>query len=235
MRAQDPSPPRHKPTPSITRHPSSTIRIFSSAWLFAVAAQASISSLVSLRCSGGVLPTPTYNLTRALFTVCAEDILDVPIQAIYDTLIDFGRYSEWNTFVVNAVPPPGFQGPDDVYHGMPVKFTSAGIIPRFNASSNELITLLAPDVEDADGQGRVRAAVAWRNDDGFNGYFLPAEHPIFLTDLGNGSVRMVSYETFYLPGAALLWFSQSTLKERFETQGKDLKKYLEREAYEDDQ
>ncbi|GKT65739.1 hypothetical protein ColTof4_03496 [Colletotrichum tofieldiae] len=204
------------------------MRIFTSAWLFAVTAQASLSSIASLRCSDGLLPTPSYNLTRALFTVCTEETINAPIQAIYDTVIDFRRYSEWNTFVVEAVPPPTVQGPEDAYLEMPVKFTSAGIIPFFNASSNEVVTLLAPDVEDEDGLGRVRAVAGWRNDDGFNGYVLAAEHPNILTDLGNGSVRMISYETFYLPGAALLLLSKGTLQERFDTQARDLKRYLER-------
>ncbi|GKT49576.1 uncharacterized protein ColSpa_09757 [Colletotrichum spaethianum] len=203
------------------------MRIVSSTWLFAATAQASLSSIAPLRCSDGLLATPSYNLTRALFTVCAEVIIDAPIQAIYDTVIDFGRYSEWNTFVVEAVPPPNVQGPEDVYLEMPVKFTSAGIIPLFNASSNEVVSVLAPDVEDDDGLGRVRAVSAWRYDDGLNGYGLLAEHPNLLTDLGNGSVRMVSYETFYLPGAALLLLSKGTLRERFDTQATDLKRYLE--------
>ncbi|WYZ35763.1 hypothetical protein EsH8_X_000410 [Colletotrichum jinshuiense] len=200
------------------------MRFLSSACLFAGAAGASLSSIASQRCSDGLLSTPSFQLTGALFTVCAEAVINAPIGKIYEALIDFRRYSTWNTFVVEAVPPPGVLGPGDVYVGMPMAFTSAGLIPGANASSNEIVTVLEPSL--ACGTPP-RAVNAWRNDDGLNNTLLPAEHPNLLTDLGNGSVRIVSFETYYLPGAATVIVLKGALEERFAAQAQDLKRFVE--------
>ncbi|KAJ0296065.1 hypothetical protein COL516b_011917 [Colletotrichum fioriniae] len=203
------------------------MRLTSGIWLSAITASASLSNIASLRCSSSaILPTPSYDLEGALFTVCTEEVINAPISKIYDALLDFRRYSTWNTFVVDVGLPPEVTGPGDVYVGLSMNFTTAGIIPGVNTSSTEVITLLAPDVRGCD-DGATRAVNAWRNDDGLGGAFLPAEHPNLLTDLGNGSVRMVSYETYYLPGATTLLPLKGTLQERFETQGKDLKRFVE--------
>ncbi|KAK1675853.1 hypothetical protein BDP55DRAFT_728661 [Colletotrichum godetiae] len=200
---------------------------FSGIWLHAITASASLSHIASLRCSDNdVLPTPSYDLKGALFTVCTEDVINAPISKIYDALLDFRRYSTWNTFVVEVDLPSDVQGPEDVYPGLSMNFTTAGIIPGANTSSTEVIALLAPDVRGCNGDAR-RAVNAWGNDDGLGGAFLPAEHPNLLTDLGNGSARMVSYETYYLPGATTLLPLRETLQERFETQGRDLKRFVE--------
>ncbi|KAK1546215.1 hypothetical protein CPAR01_00182 [Colletotrichum paranaense] len=203
------------------------MRVVSSSWLFAVTASASLSDIASLRCSSSaILPTPTYDLKGALFTVCTEEVINAPIDKIYNALLDFRRYNTWNTFVIDVGLPPDVQGPGDVYAGLSMNFTTAGIIPGVNTSSTEVISLLALDVRGSD-DGATRAVNAWRNDDGLGGTFLPAEHPNLLTDLGNGPVRMVSYETYYLPGATTLLPLKGTLQERFETQGKDLKRFVE--------
>ncbi|KXH34259.1 hypothetical protein CNYM01_01064 [Colletotrichum nymphaeae SA-01] len=205
------------------------MRVFSVSWLFAVTASASLSRIASLRCSSSaILPTPTYDLKGALFTVCTEEVINAPIDKIYNTLLDFRRYSTWNTFVIDVGLPPDVQGPGDVYTGLSMNFTTAGIIPGVNTSSTEVVSSLAPIVCGSD-DGATRAVNAWGNDDGLDGAFLPAEHPNLLTDLGNGSVRMVSYETYYLPGATTLLLLKETLQERFETQGKDLKRFVEGE------
>ncbi|KAK1724979.1 hypothetical protein CaCOL14_010672 [Colletotrichum acutatum] len=203
------------------------MRLIKRTWLYATTASASLSQIASLRCSSSaILPTPTYDLTGALFTVCTEEVINSPINKIYDALLDFRRYSTWNTFVIDVGLPPEVTGPGDVYPGLSMNFTTAGIIPGVNTSSTEVITLLAPDVRGCD-DGATRALNVWRNDDGLGGTFLPAEHPNLLTDLGNGSVRMVSYETYYLPGATTLLPLKGTLQERFETQGKDFKRFVE--------
>lgn len=175
----------------------------------------------SIRCNNSTLPTPTYGDAGGLFTVCAENTIDAPVDSVYDAILDFKSYSTWNTFVVNVdVPRNVTQTPKDVYVGMKMVLTTQGILPQ-NSTSNEIITFLSP--EDQSGF----AMAVWRNDDGLNSTFLPAEHPSLLTDNGNSSTRYVSYETYYEPGATLLLPLEQNIQHEFEQQGIDLKSYVE--------
>ena len=53
----------------------------------------------AIRCgangTGTLLPTPSYGLDGAVFTVCSELLIDAPIPSIYYTLIDFNNYGQW--------------------------------------------------------------------------------------------------------------------------------------------
>ncbi|XXG98571.1 hypothetical protein Hte_004896 [Hypoxylon texense] len=69
---------------------------------------------------------------------------------------------------------------------------------------------------------------AWRYDDGVGGSGARAEHPNAFVDLGNGSTRYVSYETYYagwITGTIALLKEQ--LQNQWDVQARDLKEYVE--------
>ncbi|KAI1484705.1 hypothetical protein F5X96DRAFT_663245 [Biscogniauxia mediterranea] len=120
---------------------------------------------------------------------------------------------------------------------MRLRLTSAGILgPGINTTSEEVVTVVmtnndannnnATTTINGDGNGYLVAA--WRYDDGLGGAGARAEHPTVLVDLGDGTTRMLSYETYYeglFTGAIALL--RDRLQERFETQARDLKAYVE--------
>ncbi|ETS81108.1 hypothetical protein PFICI_06110 [Pestalotiopsis fici W106-1] len=169
------------------------------------------------------LPTPTYGSEGAVFMACTELIIDASAQTIYDTLIDFKNYHVWNSFVVDVdVPPEVQETPDDVYVGMPMTFTSSGLIPLINTTSDERITVL----QDDSSLGYLMNT--WRFDPAFNLSFAPAEHPNILTDAGDGKTRYLSYETYYAGlGTPLVLTLKPQLQSSFDQQGLDLKAYVE--------
>lgn len=179
----------------------------------------------SIRCptSNATLPTPTYGQDGGVFTVCDETLIHAPLVAAYNALLDFKSYPKWNTFVVNVGLPTNITStPEDDYIGMVMAFTSQGIVPGVNSSSSEIITVMSSE------RSRGYAVAAWRSDDGANGTILRAEHPTVLTDVGNGSVRSVSYETYYEgPGIVVVLPLEGNLQERFATENRDLKAYVE--------
>ena len=178
----------------------------------------------SITCSAdSILPTPTYGLTDAIFTVCTETLISAPLPLIYNTLLSFRNYPTWNTFVVDVALPPNVLNASDVYVGMQMTFTTEGIIPLLNTTSVEDITVLSPP--DAGGNA---ANMAWRDDNGEVGdLFLTAEHPNILTEVEDGVTRYVSYETYYNAGAVLLLAFEENLQTEFDNQGANLKAYVE--------
>lgn len=163
-----------------------------------------------------VLPTPTYGYTDSVFTVCAEYLIDAPAELIYNTLIDFKSYHLWNTFVVDVqVPPNVTNTPEDVYIGMQMTFTTAGLVPLINTTSIETVTVLD---NDADAGYRLSA---W-------GLLPISEHANILVSQGDGVTRYVSYETFFheLLAAPVLLL-RPALQKQFEQQGEDLRTYVE--------
>lgn len=177
----------------------------------------------SIQCpenSTSALPTPTYGNASAVFTVCAENLISAPAELIYNTLIDFDSYHLWNTFVVDVeVPSNVSTTPEDVYVGMPMTFTTTGLIPLFNNTSDEIVTVL----EDDFGAEYLLPAwvAAW---DGL----VVSEHPNILVSQGGGVTRYVSYETYYqAPLAIPLIALRSSLQKQFEQQGEDLRNYVE--------
>ncbi|KAI1638125.1 hypothetical protein F4809DRAFT_601325 [Biscogniauxia mediterranea] len=126
---------------------------------------------------------------------------------------------------------------------MRLRLTTAGIVgPGVNTTSEEVVTVVMnasdPDPNNSnataingegDGDGGGYLVAAWRYDDGLGGAGARAEHPTVLVDLGDGTTRMLSYETYYdglFTGAIALL--RDRLQERFETQARDLKAYVER-------
>lgn len=99
----------------------------------------------SIRCpqdSKSALPTPTYGDTDAVFTVCTEQLINAPLEVVYNALIDYSSYSLWNSFVVDVEVAPGVKTPGGVYVDMPMTLVTSGIIPLVNTTSNEVVTVL---------------------------------------------------------------------------------------------
>ncbi|KAK7748095.1 hypothetical protein SLS53_001347 [Cytospora paraplurivora] len=173
----------------------------------------------SVQCSTDpttVLPTPTYGYTDSVFTVCAEYLINAPAEFIYNTLIDFKSYHLWNTFVVDVQLPSNVTNtPEDVYIGMQMTFTTAGLIPLINTTSAETVTVLD---NDADAGYLLNA---W-------GLLPISEHANILVSQGDGVTRYVSYETYYQELlAAPILLLRPALQKQFELQGEDLRSYVE--------
>ncbi|KAI1210849.1 uncharacterized protein F4807DRAFT_420607 [Annulohypoxylon truncatum] len=208
------------------------IKIMFSLLLTSLAATASAALTTSqvdygsLHCpsdSLGTLTTPTYGTDGAIFTVCSELLINASPLAVYNAILDFKSYPRWNAFIPDVSLPANVTStPRDLYLGMPMTFTSSGLIGSLNTTSAEILTVL-----DASGASDYLLN-AWRYDDGVGGVSARAEHPNVLVDLGNGSTRYLSYETYYAglsTGAIALLKEQ--LKQEFDIQAQDLKTYVE--------
>ncbi|KAI6091327.1 hypothetical protein F4821DRAFT_255144 [Hypoxylon rubiginosum] len=173
------------------------------------------------------LATPTYGTEGAIFTVCTELVIAAAPAAVYAAVLDFRSYARWNTFVVDVALPNNISStPDDVYVGMPMRFTSRGLLgDLFNATSTEVVSLLESPGAAATSSSLVGA---WRYNDGVGGIGSRAEHPNVFVDLGNRSTRYVSYETYYAgltTGTIALLREQ--LQDQWDVQARDLKSYVE--------
>jgi hypothetical protein len=195
--------------------------------LWAAVAESSDARIdwASLHCpknNVSTLPTPTYGTHGRVWMICTELVIDAPPQKVYDTLIDFRSYHLWNSFVVDVqLPPDVTTTPDDVYEGMEMVFTTTGLIPGVNTTSDEVLTVLQDDA----GEGYILNA--WRSNVFHNGSLSRAEHPNILTS-AEGGTRYVSYETYYEGLATpLIETLKPQLQAAFDRQGADLKAYLE--------
>ncbi|KAF2971889.1 hypothetical protein GQX73_g1724 [Xylaria multiplex] len=184
----------------------------------------------SLSCpSSGLstLITPTYGKDGAVFTVCSSITINAPATTIRDVVIDFKSYYLWNSFVVSvSVPSNVTKTPRDDYVGMPMTFTTSGLIKGFNTTSDEVLTNV--DTGGVGVNGKPYLLVSWRYNDKLGGFGARAEHPVVIVDLGDGSSWVLSYETYYVglvtPLIALL---KSQLQAQFDAQSIDLKTYIE--------
>ncbi|KAI0398326.1 hypothetical protein F5Y17DRAFT_411911 [Xylariaceae sp. FL0594] len=175
------------------------------------------------------LITPTYGTTGGVFVVCSSIDIAAPASVVRDAILDYKSYPVWNSFVVSVELPANVtQTPRDVYAGMPMTFTTAGLVTGVNTTSNEILTVVNGEGVGEGAGGRPYLLVAWRYDDGLGGAGSRAEHPCVIVDLGNGSSRVLSYESYYAglltPTISLL---KGKLQTQFEKQGADLKAYVE--------
>ncbi|KAJ7037247.1 hypothetical protein C8F04DRAFT_1093052 [Mycena alexandri] len=180
----------------------------------------------SLHCpsnSADGLPTPTYGSEQIVFTVCAELNISAPLIDVYNAILDFQAYPSWNTFVFAVdLPSNVTTTPTDSYAGMPMTFHTAGVLPFFNTTSNEVLTML--DSTNLDGY----SLSAWRYDNSLGGLGMRAEHPNVLVDVGGGATRYLSFETYYMGiETALVLLLKGNLQTAFEKQAADLKAYVE--------
>jgi hypothetical protein len=179
------------------------------------------ASLVNIRCNDSdKLPTPSYGSTGIVFTVCAEQEINAPIDKVYNALLDFSAYSTWNTFVIDVVARGNSSlTPAPAPVGTQMTFTVTGLLGPLDIPIPESVSVGIPDV---DGSGKY-AINAWVLD----AFKERSEHPNVLTDLGNGRTRYVSYESYYVGVVGLSAVLKGQLQESFERQGEDLKKYVE--------
>lgn len=206
------------------------------------------SQLVNIRCSTNAnakLPTPTYGDQKIIFTICVEREIQAPITQVYNTLLDFRLYSDWNSFVIDVQPSSSSSG-GNVKEELPrgpaplgtrVKFITRGLIGSLNTTSEEIVTVdqknlfsssSSSEEEGTEGtEGKASASRhainAWR----YDGVGQRAEHPNVLTDLGERGTRYVSFESYYGLLAPVTEVLKGKLKSAFEAQADDLKRFVE--------
>ncbi|KAH7350542.1 hypothetical protein BKA65DRAFT_498516 [Rhexocercosporidium sp. MPI-PUGE-AT-0058] len=186
-------------------------------FLLPAAAAAATIPGISLSCAakGTIMATPKFGTKGAVFTVCAQTSIRGSISTLYDALLDFPRYKEWNTFVYDVDVPANVTSPKDVYLGMPMTLHTHGLIPILNSTSQESISFLEPNYQPP--------FAGWITDIGLGLAGLQAEHISLLRDLGDGMIEYVSWETYYGAGALLVAALKDKLQTQFENQGRDLK------------
>ncbi|KAI1352130.1 hypothetical protein F5Y01DRAFT_314120 [Xylaria sp. FL0043] len=173
------------------------------------------------------LITPTYGTSGAVFTICSSININAAAAIIRDAVLDFKSYSSWNSFVVSVfVPSNVTRTPQDLYVGMPMVFTTSGLIPGLNTTSDEALTTINGTGVGSDGKPYF--LVSWRYNDKLGGIAERAEHPVVIVDLGDDSSRVLSYETYYVGLATLpIVFLKNNLQKQFNAQAVDLKNYVE--------
>ncbi|KAI1386344.1 uncharacterized protein F4822DRAFT_312919 [Hypoxylon trugodes] len=169
------------------------------------------------------LETPTYGTSGAIFTICSELLINAPPISAYSAILDFNSYPLWNTFIISVgLPSNVTTTPGDIYISMPMSFISNGLISGINTTSTEVISLF--DATGTDGY----LVNAWHYDDGFGGIGARAEHPNVFVDLGNGSTRYLSYETYYAGlTTGTIGLLREQLQHEWDVQAQDLKAYVE--------
>lgn len=169
----------------------------------------------TISCPPGILSTPAYGTTNAVFTVCSITQIHADASSVYEILIDFAAYDLWNSFVVHVAPT---SSPFPAVNAT-MRFTTARLNPDNTTNSDEVITIL-----DA-----ANTVTAWRYDDRPTPGLLAAEHVSNVTETREGWSRYVSWETFYGPIAVRIQETlASRLQDAFEAQGEDLRVYAEK-------
>lgn len=202
------------------------------------------SQLVNIRCNNNAnnnnkLPTPTYGDKHIIFTICVEREILAPITQVYNTLLDFRLYSDWNSFVIDVQPSSSSSGNGEgeiprgpAPLGTKVKFITRGLIGSLNTTSEEIVTVDQKDIfsssssaegTSSEGTASRHAINAWR----YDGVGQRAEHPNVLTDLGERGTRYVSFESYYGLLAPVTEVLKGKLKSAFEAQADDLKRFVE--------
>ncbi|EEQ35347.1 hypothetical protein McanMca71_004784 [Microsporum canis] len=165
----------------------------------------------------GLYSTPTYGLVDAVFSVCASITIKGTTKQVCDAILDFRRYSEWNTFVYNAIPPAGVDSPAQVRVGMPIRFSSTGIPPGSSSNATDIVTVV-----------RRPLLTAWKNDE-LEALIGHSEHVSAFTPLGGGWTRYTHWQTQYGEKAReVLLPLKDHFQHQFEVLARDLKGYVER-------
>lgn len=168
----------------------------------------------------GIMTTPSFGTTEAIFTVCTQNFINGPPGTVYEVLVDFPFYPAWNTFVYSVDVPANVSSTADVYVCMPMTFHTSGLLGSLNSTSDERITYLEPD--------SAPPFVVWRFDPGVvGGLVMNAEHVSLLRNVGDGTTEYVSWETCYGPGSLVVEALKGNLQIEFENQARDLKARVE--------
>ncbi|KAK2606339.1 hypothetical protein QQS21_003270 [Conoideocrella luteorostrata] len=167
-------------------------------------------------CNGSILPTPTYGLRGAVFTVCGESSIRGSVAQVSNAILDFRKYYEWNTFITNASVPDDVCTPDCVYApGLRINFTSTGIVPGLTSVGHDVTSYIERPY-----------FFAWTNTES------PAqtgisEHVSIFVPLSGGKVRYTHWQTQYGTGAKNLLPVKGNFQSQFQKQADELKVYVE--------
>lgn len=213
----------------------------------------------ALRCpqdlddESSILPTPTYGTEGRVWMVCSETLIRAPPRRVYDALVDFGRYHDWNSYVTNVeiVHPTSranattAKDHGKVYEGMELTFTFNGLGGEGVVTTGpEVVTVLSGGsaIKSGGGGGNWETPAtsgkktggahlmnAYRSDLSVAGELIRSEHPNVITVAGEGYARLVSWETYY-EGKSTETFKllRSQMQALNDQQGADLKAYLEK-------
>jgi len=178
-------------------------------------------------------PRPTPTVPNPTFSVPGHAIIDAPIEAVYDALLDLASYREWNTLVTNATvtkPAVGQTSTTRMQKGthfdLRVKMNEKASLQ----SSKELCNLAEPVKKSSEADPTPTTTVSWVMDSaGLMSYLLQAEHINELTDLGDGRTEYTHWESFGgVVSYAVKWLAGDDLARHFRSWPGDLKAYVEK-------
>ncbi|KAF2178170.1 hypothetical protein K469DRAFT_600410 [Zopfia rhizophila CBS 207.26] len=172
------------------------------------------ASYNNIDCSG-LISTPTYGLKDANFSICATIHIKAPVHKVCNVILDFHRYKDWNTFVYDAIPPDGVDGPEDVRLGMNIQFSSTGIPPGQNSTATDIITFVERPF-----------FAAWKNIE-FEEFIGHSEHCLLFLPLPNGYTRFTHWQTQLGANGRTLYPVKADFQREFEFEARDLKTYVE--------
>lgn len=167
-------------------------------------------------CNGSILPTPTYGLRDAVFTVCGESTIQGSISQVSNVILNFRKYYEWNTFITNASLPDHVCTPDCVYApGLKINFTSTGIVPGVITVGHDVTSHIERPY-----------FFAWTNNESPVQTGI-SEHVSIFVPLGGGKVRYTHWQTQYGTGANNLLPVKANFQTQFQRQADELKVCIE--------
>jgi hypothetical protein len=171
----------------------------------------------NINCGGEhVLPTPTYGLKNANFSACASVKIRGSVYDVNNAILRFKDYKKWNTFIYNAVPPPGVATPRDVKVGMGIEFSSTGIPPGVNSTATDVVTFLERPF-----------FAAWKNTM-YEAYIGHSEHCFLTVPLPGGYTQFTHWQTQLGAQAGTLYPEKIYFQREFEIEARDLQQYIER-------
>ena len=185
------------------------------AFLIAHVVSSPTSSFQNLRCAdGAILPTPTFGLKGAVFTVCGTSVVRGSVQTVSNAILDFRRYYKWNTFIINA--SLSVCTPECVYApGLKIAFTSTGIVPGLTSVGNDVTTYIERP-----------HFFAWKNTESPDQTGI-SEHVSVFVPVPGGKVRYTHWQTQYGAGAKNLLPVKDAFQSQFQKQADELKVYVE--------
>jgi len=181
-------------------------------------------------------PRPTPTVPNPTFSVSGHTIIDAPIEAVYDALLDLASYREWNTLVTNATvtkPAVGQTSTTRMQTGthfdLRVKMNDKAAL----TTSKELCVLAEPVKTSSEADPTPTTTARWVMDAAGTfpllSYLLQAEHVNELKDLGDGRTEYTHWESFGgFVSYAVKWFAGEDLARHFASWPGDLKTYVEK-------
>ncbi|KAF2679176.1 hypothetical protein K458DRAFT_315372 [Lentithecium fluviatile CBS 122367] len=175
------------------------------------------SAYNSINCIGDkILPTPTYGLSGANFSVCATINIKAPITVVSNAILDVNNYKNWNTFVYNATPPADVKTAADIKVGQSIVFNSRGIPAGATSVGTDIVTFVQRPY-----------FAAWKNieNEAFIGH---SEHCFLFAACADGSTQFTHWQTQYGLNAGVIYGLKPDFQRAYEVEANDLKKYAEK-------